>query len=51
MYHILDFVQQKKTRFTIEQPYMLPILYCQYHASWCSGDLRSQGISRDGTDL
>ena len=27
-------------------PYMLPILYCQYHACWCPGDLRSQGISR-----
>ena len=29
LYHILDFVQQKKTKFTMEQPYMLPILYCQ----------------------
>ena len=25
-YHILDFVQQKKTKFTMQQPYMLPIL-------------------------
>ena len=33
LYHILDFVvntiQQKKTKYTIEQPYMLSILYCQ----------------------
>ena len=25
--HILDFVQQKKTRFTMDQPYTLSILY------------------------
>ena len=47
-YRILDFVQQRKTRFTMEQPYLLPILYCQYHACWCPGNLRSQGISRHG---
>ena len=46
-HHILGFVQQK-TKFTMEQPYMLSILYCQYHACWCLGDLRSQGISRHG---
>ena len=48
LYHIFDFVQQKKTKFTMEQPYMLPIVYWQYHACWCSGDFRSQGISRHG---
>ena len=48
LYHILDSVQQKKTKFIMEQPYMLPILYCQYHACWSPGDLRSQGISRHG---
>ena len=32
----------------MEQPYILPILYCQYHVCWCPGDLRSQGISRHG---
>ena len=32
----------------MEQPYMLPILYCQYHASWCPDDLRSWCISRHG---
>ena len=29
--HILDFVQQKKTGFPMQQPYILPILYSQYH--------------------
>ena len=32
----------------MEQPFMLPILYCQYHACWFSDDLRNQGISRHG---
>ena len=45
MYHILELVQQKKTKFTMEQPYMLPVLYCQYHACWSR-----QGISRHGID-
>ena len=49
-YHSLDFVKQKKTKFIMEQPYMLPILYCQYHVCWCPGDLWSQGISRHGID-
>ena len=34
----------------MEQSYMLPILYCQYHAYWCPDDLSRQGISRHGTD-
>ena len=29
---------------------MLSVLHSQYHACWCSGDLRSQGISRHGID-
>ena len=45
-YYILDFVQWKKTKFTMEQPYMLPITYCQYHSCWSPGDLRSQLISK-----
>ena len=49
-YHSLDFVQQKETKFIMEQPYILPILYCQYYACWCPGDFRSQGISRYGID-
>ena len=34
----------------MEQPHKLLILYCQYHACWCPGDLRSQGISSQGID-
>ena len=30
----------------VEQQYMLSVLHSQYHACWCSGDFRSQGISR-----
>ena len=30
--------------------YMLPILYRQYHAYRCPGNLRSQGVSRYGID-
>ena len=48
--HILELVQKKKTKFTMEQPFLLPILSWQYHACWCSGDFRSQGISRHGID-
>ena len=32
-------------KFTMEQHYMLPVLYCQYHAYWSR-----QGISRHGID-
>ena len=39
-----------KTKFPMEQPHMLHILYCQCHACWCPGDL-SQGISRHGIDI
>ena len=37
---------------TLEQQYMLSVLHNQYmyHAYWCSGDFRSQGISRHGID-
>ena len=47
--HFVDFVQQK-TRFTVWQPYMLPVLYWQYRACWCPGDLRSQGTNSHGVD-
>ena len=50
LYHISEFVQQKKTNFTMGQPYMLLIPYCQYHACWCLVDSRSQGISRHDID-
>ena len=48
-YHILEFVQQKKTKLAMEQCYILHI-YCQYHVCWCPGDCRSQGISRNYID-
>ena len=50
LYHSFDFVQQKKTKITMEQPYMLPILCSQYHSCWCPGDLSCQGIGRHGID-
>ena len=34
----------------MEQPDMLLILYCQYHACWCPGSLSRQGISSHGID-
>ena len=49
-YHILEFFQKKKIGFTMGQHYMLPMLYCQYHACWCPGDLWSQGNSKHGID-
>ena len=39
---VLDFVQQKKTKYTMEPR-------CTY-ACWCHGDLRSHGISRHVID-
>ena len=43
-------VQHNQIKITLEEDYMLPILYSQYHACWCSGDFRSQGIGRHGID-
>ena len=34
----------------MDQPYILPILDCQYHSCWCPGDWSHQGISRCGID-
>ena len=45
-YHILDFVQQKKTKFTMAELHMLPIIYWQYHAYLCYGAQSRQSISR-----
>ena len=50
-YGMLDFIQQKKIKFTMEQLYVLPILYCQCHACWCTGEFRSQCISRHGIEF
>ena len=38
-------------KLTLKQQYMLSVLYFQYHACWCTGDFRSQCISRHGIDL
>ena len=48
--HILDFPCPKWMKLSMEQKYMLSVLCSQYHACWCSGDFRSQGISRNGVD-
>ena len=47
---ILDLAWLKLMKLTLEQQYMLSVLHSQYHACWCSGDFRSQGISRHGFD-
>ena len=53
LHHIFDFFQQRKTRFTMEQPYMLPILYMYFHMSFLlmswwlkepAQDIRGHGI-------
>ena len=48
--HILDLASPKYMKWTLEQ-YMLSVLHGQHHTCWCSGDFRSQGISRHGIDL
>ena len=37
-----------KMKFNLDQECILSGLHSQYHAWWCSGDFRSQGISRHG---
>ena len=37
-------------KLPVEQQYMLSVPPSQYHACWCSGDFRSQCISRHGID-
>ena len=44
------FIKQNKTKLIMEQTCTLPILYCQYHACWCPGELSHQGISRHDID-
>ena len=34
----------------MEQSQKLSILYCQYYACWCPGNIRGQGISRRDID-
>ena len=47
--HVLDLTWPKWMKSTLEKQYM-SINHCQYHACWCPGDFRSQGISRYGID-
>ena len=47
---ILGLAWPKWKKLTLEQQYMLSVLHGQYHACWCSGDLRSQCISKHGND-
>ena len=47
---ILDLAWLNQMKLTLEQHYLLSVLQRQYHACWCLGDFRSQGISRDGID-
>ena len=47
---IVDLASPKLMKLTLEQQYMLSVLHNQYHACCCSGDFRSQGISRLGVD-
>ena len=46
---ILDLAWPTLMKLTLEQQYALCVLHSQYHACWCTGDFRSQCISRHGT--
>ena len=49
--HVISYLgicSTEKFKFIIKQPYMLIVLYCQYHVPCCPGDFVSQGISRHG---
>ena len=48
---ILDLTWPNWIKLTLEQQYVLSVLHSQYHACWCSGDFRSQCISRHSIDL
>ena len=48
--HISDLIWAKYMKFSLEQQYMLSVLHKQHHACWCTGDFRSQSISRHGID-
>ena len=38
-------------RFPLKEGQNTTVLHSQYHGCWCTGNTRSQGISRYGTDL
>ena len=47
---ILNLAWPKQVKLTLEHQHTLPVQHNQYHAYWCSGDFRSQSISRHDTD-
>ena len=49
--HILNrFLELAWPKLILKQHYMLSVINSQYHACWCPGDFRSQGISRPDID-
>ena len=48
---IFDLACSKSVKLTLIQEYILSFLRRQKLVCWCSGDFRSQGISRHGIDL
>ena len=52
--HILNQISNlawpKWMKLSLEQHYILYVLHSQYHACWCTGDFRSQCISRHDID-
>ena len=49
--HISNLAWPKWMKLSLEQHYMLYVLHSQYHACWCTGNFRSQCISRHYIDL
>ena len=45
---VLDLTWPKYMKLILEQQCMLSALHKQYHACWCTGDFRSQGIRGHG---
>ena len=49
-FHIISWTLFNRRRLNSHQSNPTSCLYFQYHAFWCPGDLRCQGISRHGID-
>ena len=47
---ILELACSKYMKSTWKQQYMLFVFDSQYHACWCTGDFRSQGINSHSID-
>ena len=48
--YVFDLAWPKKMKLILEQQCKLSVLHSQYHACWCPGDLRNQGINLHGVD-